>query len=280
MTQLGTVVVTGANGQVGQRLLSALQGKCHMVIALVRQPVELPATEVIADWMNSPKAKVAIAHADAIVHLAGTLKPKQGDYISANIKPTEVLVSALTNQTKRLVFLSYIGASKQSSNGYLATKAKAEHLLQTSGVPLTVFRCTHIIGTPNQPGAMAENLLSQNGKAVTVLGSGNQKLTPVYIDDVVSAIIAALHQEHNGMFDLTGPESLSVDELVHLLNHADQMKVHHLPSMIAKLLPWVMRDFPAALVDVMLTDSAGDPQRVVEAFDLKLTPLKQVWIPA
>jgi NADH dehydrogenase len=275
--ELGTVVVTGANGQVGRRLLSALPGHCHRIIALVRQPIDLPATEVISDWMNSAKARETIAHADAVLHLSGTLRPRQGDYVSANIKPTEVLVSALTNQTKRLVFLSYVGASDQSSNAYLSTKAKAEHLLQASGVPLTVFRCSHIIGSPDRPGTMAENLLSQNGKVVTVLGCGHQMVAPIYLDDVVTAILAALQQQHDGVFNLVGPESLAIDDLVNLLNPKDTVKVTHLPPLVAKLLPWVVRDLPAALVDVMLRESVGDPQRVVATFDLTLTPLKQVW---
>lgn len=276
--KLGTVVVTGANGQVGQRLLSVLQGHCEKSIALVRHPTLLLATEVIPDWMNSATAQEAIAQADAVVHLAGNLKPERGDYIGANIKTTEAVVSALNkDRVKRVIFLSYVGASAQSSNAYLSTKAEAEQILQTSGVPLTIFRCTHIIGSPDQPGATAANLLSQQGKPVAMLGSGNQQVAPIYLDDVVSAILAALHQEHDGIFDLAGSERLSMDDLVTLLNRNNSIKRSHLPPMIARLLPWVVRDLPAALVDVMLAESVGDPQRVIEAFSLKLTPLSQVW---
>lgn len=275
--ELGTIVVTGANGQVGQRLLLALQGKCDQVIALVRKPAELTATKVISNWINSPEAKVAIAQADAVVHLAGTLKPKQGNYIGANLKPTEVFVSALTQQTKQLVFLSYLGASEQSSNAYLSTKAKAEQLLRTSGIPLTVFRCSHIIGSPERPGATAQSLLSQNGKAIMVLGSGHQQVMPVYIDDVVSAIVAALQKKQQGVFNLVGPDCLSIDELVKLLNGSDSVKVTHLPPIVAKGLAWVRPTLPSALVDVMLKDSIGDSQEVKETFNLQLTPLAKVW---
>jgi NADH dehydrogenase len=276
--ELGTVVITGASGQVGQALLSTLQGKCRSSIALVRKPAHLLANEMIVDWLNSPKAQDAIAQADAVVHLAGNLRPDRGDYTSANIKPTEVIVSALNqSQVKRVVFLSYVGASKNSPNAYLSTKAQAESILQASGVPLTIFRCTHIIGSPAKPGPTAENLLSKNGKAVTVLGSGRQKVAPVYIEDVVSAIIAALCQKQDGVFDLAGTECLSMDDLVNLLNKKT-VKVNHLPPPIAKLLPWVVQDLPAALIDIMLADSLADSKSVVEAFDLKLTPLREVWI--
>jgi uncharacterized protein YbjT (DUF2867 family) len=51
-------------------------------------------------------------------------------------------------RTRSLVFLSYVGASEQSANRYLATKARAERLLREAGVPVTVFRCTHIVWIP------------------------------------------------------------------------------------------------------------------------------------
>ncbi|UIE38342.1 SDR family oxidoreductase [Leptodesmis sichuanensis] len=275
---LGTVIVTGATGQVGRRLLSSLQGKCQAVIALVRQPTRLPVTEVIADWPNSARAREAIAQADAVVHLAGNLKPDRGDYISANIKTTEAVVSALSKtQTKRVIFLSYVGASINSPNAYRSTKAQAEAILQASGIPVTIFRCTHIIGSPSQPGPTAASLLSKNGKSVAVLGSGNQNVAPVYLDDVVSAIVAALEQGQDSIFDLAGPECLSMDDLVKLLNRSQAIKLNHIPPFIAKLLPWVVPDLPAALVDVMLADSVGNPQRAIEAFNLELTSLKQVW---
>lgn len=287
MSKLQTIVVTGANGQVGQQLLKALQGQYSEVIALVRQPADLPATEVVTNWVNSLQAQHVIARADAIVHLAGTLNPENGDYNSANLHSTEVLLSALTPKTQRVIFLSYVGASRDSGNAYLATKAIAERRLKASGVPLTIFRCAHIIGSPEQPGATAKNLLSRNGKSISVLGSGQQVVTPIYLGDVVTAIVLALEHPHDGTFDLVGPGRFSMDGLVSLLNRNGgafprnhSLKVKHLPDRLARLLPWVVRGLPAALVDVMLRDSAGEPKRAVETFGLELTPLQQVWATA
>ena len=279
--KFGTVVITGATGQVGQRLLSSLQGKCQASIALVRTRTNLPATEVISDWTNSAKAQAAISQADAVIHLAGSLKPDRGDYVCANIKTTEKVVSALSKgQTKRIVFLSYIGASEYSPNAYLCAKAQAERILQASGFPITIFRCTHLIGPPDNPGPTAENLLSKNGKAVVVLGSGRQKAAPVYVDDVISAIMSALDHNQSGVFDLAGSECFSMDELVKLLNQNASVKINHIPPFVAKLLPWIIRDLPPALVDVMLSDSISNPQHSIEAFDLKLTPLREIWTAA
>lgn len=275
--KLGTVVVTGANGQVGHALLPVLQEQWD-VIALVRSPVSLPVMEVIPDWIHSSSTQGAIAQADAVVHLAGSLKPKNGDYVGANVQTTAAVRSALNpEKNQRVVFLSYVGASEQSSNAYLSTKAQAERLLLASSNPVTIFRCTHIIGSPEHPGSTAESLISKHGKAVSVLGSGQQQVAPVCLDDVVSAILAALNQPQAGIFELAGPNCLSMDALVVLLNANPAVQINHLPPWLARKLPWVLRDLPTALVEVMMADSLGNSDAAIATFGLQLTALRQIW---
>lgn len=269
---LGNIVITGANGQVGRQLLTSLQGKCQNLIALVRNPIELKATEIITNWLNSNQAKEAISNADAIVHLAGNLKPQKGDYISANITTTKTLISCLnTKKNKRIIFLSYVGASSNSSNPYLATKAQAENLLQTSDCPVTILRCSHIIGSPSQPGITAEKMLSHNGKSVTILGSGKQQIKPVFLGDVVSGIITALEQNHDGIFDFTGPDTMTMDDLVKIINRNPHLKINHIPPFFAKLLPIITSELTKPLVEVMLADSLGNSQDFMDTFKFKFS---------
>jgi nucleoside-diphosphate-sugar epimerase len=277
---LGNIVVTGANGQVGRQVLTSLQGKCQNLIALVRNSIELSADEVITNWLNSDQAKEAIANADAIVHLAGNLKPERGDYISANIKTTETLISSLNkNKNRRIIFLSYVGASSDSSNPYLSTKARAENLLQASGYPITILRCSHIIGSPSQPGLTAEKMLSQNGKSVTILGTGKQQIKPVFLGDVVLGIIKALEQNHGGVFDFTGPDIMTMDDLVKMINRNPYLKINHIPSFFAKLLPLITSELTGPLVEVMLANSLGNSQNFIDTFKFKFTSLKEeIWL--
>lgn len=273
---LGTVVVTGANGQVGRQLLQSLSNCTQRIIALVRTPAPLKATTVITDWMHCELGSQAIAEADAIVHLAGSLLPARRDYQGANLATTQVLVKALQGKKKPIVFLSYVGASVQATNVYLSTKAQVESRLAEIGAPVTVFRCTHIIGTPENPGLTAQHWLSHGGKPVNVFGSGEQKLA-IYGGDVVSAIIQALENPQAGIFDLAGPECLSLNDWVRFFNHSQTIKINHLSPPIARLLPWVLPNLPRALVEVMLGDSIGNAQPAVKLWGLKLTPLSQIW---
>jgi NAD(P)H dehydrogenase (quinone) len=247
----------------------------------VRKHTDLPASEMVTDWMRSPTARQMISCAGSIVHLAGNLKPERGDYKAANEATTEVLCSALRNGTSaRIIFLSFVGASESSSNAYVSTKARAERALRQATPHVAVFRCTHIIGSPDRPGPIALNLLRRAAPQVTILGSGRQTVAPVFLGDVVSAIITALERGADGTFDLPGPESMTLDELVRLLNRDQAVPIRPVPAPLARFLPFVVRDLPRALVDVMLGDWVGDPRQMCREFGLKLASLRQVWSPA
>ena len=132
MTQtiLEPVVITGASGQVGRALISELQRHGVKPQALVRQPAGLNHCQEYCDWMSSPEAEHVLASAGTVIHLAGNLKPANGDYNSANVKTTERVAKSISAACcRRLVFLSFHGATTKSKNPYLTSKAQAENIL-------------------------------------------------------------------------------------------------------------------------------------------------------
>ena len=274
----GSPVITGATGQVGRALIEALVRRGIRPTALVRTGEQLEGCTTISDWLASDRAVAAIERAQTVVHLAGTLNPADHDYERANIVPTQRVASAVRPaRTRSLVFLSYVGASEQSANRYLATKARAERLLQEASVPVTVFRCTHIIGSPSSPGPTAASLLATGKNSVTVLGNGKQRVAPVYLGDVVAAIEAALSQGQAGTFDLQGPEEMSLDDLVRRLNGPTKVSIAHVPAVVARLLRFVGPKLPGPLIDVMLKDSRSEHPTAHSVFGLSLTSLESVW---
>jgi nucleoside-diphosphate-sugar epimerase len=271
-------VITGATGQVGRATIDALVRRGLRPIALVRGSEQLEGSTTISDWLASDLATAAIENAAVIIHLAGNLNPADHDYEQANILPTQRVARAVRPaRTRCLVFLSYVGASEQSANRYLATKARAERLLRETGVPVTVFRCTHIIGPPSKPGPTAANLLATGKKSVTVLGNGKQRVAPVYLGDVVAAIEGAIGSVQAGTFDLQGPQEMSLDDLVRRLNGPAKVSITHVPAVIARLLRFVGPKLPGPLIDVMLNDSRSDHPTASSVFGLSLTSLDRVW---
>ena len=273
-----SVVVTGANGQVGGRLLAELVRRGIMPTALVRSAFCMEGCRCIPNWLAVDAARDAIRGAEAVVHLAGTLNPPDHDYMKANVLPADRLIQSLEGGRARLVvFLSYLGAAETVANPYLQTKARTEQLIRDTRIPLTVFRCAHIIGPPEAPGPTASAMMAGPKGSVTVLGSGRQRVAPVFIGDVVAAILAALESGESGSFDLQGPEEMAMDDLVRLLNRSRDVSIRHVPALLARLLQHIGPKLPGGLIDVMLRDSRSEKPTATDAFRLAMTALSQVW---
>ena len=149
-----------------------------------------------------------------------------------------------------------------------------------SGVPTTVFRCLHIFGPPGHPGPTAGAFLAKGERSITVPGSGRQRIAPLYIDDVVSAVLdaATRSQPLPGSFELGGPEEMSMDEFVHALNGGD-VRIRHLPAGIASALARVLPSLTPALMDLLLRDNvtATPAAEVGERFGFTPERLARVW---
>jgi NADH dehydrogenase len=259
------VALTGGSGQVGTSLWRRIEELPHEVRPLGRED-DLAA---------------AFGDVDAVVHLAGTLQPhKPNTYRAANLDTALAVAAALARSTaQRVVFLSFLTARLEASNSYLRYKAEAEEALRSTGVPAVIFRCDHIYGPPDEPGPTASAFVAKSGK-VTLLGSGSQRLAPLYREDVVEAILhAALDPEMpTGTFQLAGPETMSAEEFARLLN-STPIRIRRTPVMLARLLGRVVPTLTPELVDVMLADAVPteDVAATARSFGVELHSLADVW---
>jgi nucleoside-diphosphate-sugar epimerase len=261
---LGPIAITGASGQVGR--------------ALRRRLAAVPDVRQLArDDEHAPLCR----DASAVVHLAGTLRPDRGsDHASANLDTVRRLLDALRDSSvERVVFISSVGADPQAGNAYLRAKGKAEQLLHRSGLDVVVLRCTHIFGPPGDPGPTVSALHADGSDAVWVLGDGHQRVAPVYREDVVDAIVAALDpRTFHGRFDLPGPDEMTMDELVRIVNR-DGVHIRHLPRRAARLFATVAPGLNPDLVDVMSSDNLGEQYRADQAFGLRRRSLREIYRP-
>ena len=261
------IAITGASGQVGTLLRERLAGTSARVVPLGRGD----------DW------RTGIAGADVVVHLAGTLQPRGGDsYESANVETARTAAeAAAAGGASRIVFLSYVGAGAGSANEYLRAKAAAEDLLTGSGVPTTIFRCLHVYGPPERPGPTAAAFLAKRGRVV-VPGSGRQRIQPLYVGDVVSAVEHAATRDDapTGAFDLGGPEEMAMDDFVRALN-GPEVKIHHLPAGAARLGARLAPSLTPALMDLLLCDNVTPTPaaEVGERFGFTPHRVAAVWAP-
>ena len=89
--------------------------------------------------------------------------------------------------------------------------------------------------------------------------------------------MAALEGGRAGVYDLAGPEMMSMEDLARLLNRDPEVRISPSPNWVARLLGEVFPMMQPAFVDLILQDSLGDSSRAISTFGLKLTSLRTIW---
>jgi NADH dehydrogenase len=223
------ILVTGANGHLGRRLLERVArapGGSQRLRALVRSQAAAAVLErlagdvrpeiVIVDYTDSEALARAAAGCAAAVHLVGILRETRSSrYADAHEATARALAEAAPRAgLRRIVYLSILGSNANAANACLASKGRAEDILLAGATPALVLRVPMVIGA----GDFVSRTLRKQARArvVPLLRGGSGREQPIDADDVVAAILAGLERPGIGReaLDLAGPESLSRRDLL------------------------------------------------------------------
>lgn len=214
------VLVTGANGFIGQNLVVRLGELAGVSIStLVRGD----------DVATLPQL---LSQADTVVHLAGENRPADpAAFSEVNAGLTEVLCDAIRNEHAasgrriQLLFASSMQAEQDNPYGRskLAAEQAVEQLASDIGNSVCVFRLPGVFGKwckPNYNSVVATFCHNLARGLPIEIHDPNTVLRVVYIDDVVSTLIQTLEKAENGFsFERVEPEySLTLGQL------ADQIR--------------------------------------------------------
>ena len=145
-----TIALTGATGFVGQAVLDEAIRREQPVRALTRRS---QAARSHVEWvegdLSNPATLASLCHeADAVIHVAGLTKASDPvAFEEANVTGTQRLLAAANEKrVKRLVFVSSLSAREPRLSAYGASKAKAEALVEASGLDWTIVRPPGVYG--------------------------------------------------------------------------------------------------------------------------------------
>jgi UDP-2-acetamido-2,6-beta-L-arabino-hexul-4-ose reductase len=200
MTQaICRVLVTGANGFIGKNLVVRL-----------RELPRFAVTEFVRG--DAPEALPGLlAHADAVVHLAGENRPAdEAAFGQVNTGLTVALCDALVGEQQRsgrqLPLVLASSAQAERDNPYGQSKLAAEQAVQklctASGHPAVVYRLPGVFGKwckPNYNSVVATFCHNIARGLPIQINDPAARLQLVYVDDVVSSFIAALEAPATGL---------------------------------------------------------------------------------
>ncbi|MDJ0851020.1 MAG: NAD(P)H-binding protein [Myxococcota bacterium] len=291
MPDEGRVLVTGANGHLGRRLLGRLSGE-RPLRAVVRseraaaQVAEAAQVETaILDYADADALTRAAEGCSHAVHLVGILKEgSTSSYEQAHEATTQALTVAAARQgLSRIVYLSILGSRPESRNACLASKGRAEQILLEAKTPALVLRVPMVLGE----GDVASRALRGQALAPFLFQprGGASLEQPIYAGDVIEALVAGVTRDDldDVALDLAGPESLSHRHLVARAAelHGRSPRVFPLPLSllrgVAGVLEAVSKDPPVtrAMLGVLDHDDDVDPAPACARLGIELTPIQE-----
>ncbi len=183
-----------------------------------RSPVNIHGCEIRpGDLKKTDSLVQTFSGVDTVVHIAGLTKStRESDYFEINVSGTKNLIEAcLESGVKKIIYISSVAVSSEGG-GYASSKLEAEHFIKKSGLKWVILRPAQVYGERAEDSINRLIHWIQRYIFVPVIGTGECKLSPVFIDDVVSAMTRAVINEEieNKTIVLAGPEELTYDEFV------------------------------------------------------------------
>lgn len=270
------LLLTGATGLVGSRLLPRLLAQGEQVRCLVRDPRRLGAERVrvqiaLGDLTDPPSFRNAMRGVHTVIHLAASIRDQgRGSIEELNGIATWRMVEAAERQgAERFVFFSALGASTHHRARLMRAKALAEQAVREAALDSVVF-APSIVYAPGDPWV---SLLQRMAllPLMPVSGRGRALFQPIWADDAADCVMAALRGGQNGgarRYELAGPETLSHDAMIRAVLAAAgrERPLVHVPTPLVsrslRVLEGAMgRSAPATWDEAELMETAMTSER-------------------
>jgi uncharacterized protein YbjT (DUF2867 family) len=283
------ILLTGANGYIGQRLLPVLLEQGHRVICCVRDKdrfyrqhhYEVEVIEV--DFLQPDVPAQFPEDIDAAYYLVHSMS-SSGKFEDKETASAHAFVR-LISQTKcrQVIYLTGI-VNQDDLSRHLSSRLQVENILKEGPVPLTALRAGIIVGSGSASFEIIRDLVEKLPVMVTPKWL-NVKCQPIAIRDVIFFLCGVLGREdtYNNNFDIAGPEILTYKQM--LLQYAEVRKLKRyiftLPIMTPRLSSYWLyfitsTSYPLAvnLVDSMKIDVTARPNNLAENLQIHLLPYK------
>ncbi len=291
-------VVFGGSGFVGRNVVRELAKRGWRVRVAVRRPHQAQFLRPMGavgqiqlkqcNVRHRPSIAEAIRGADAVINLVGLLHQTGPQTFNAVQGAGAAAIANLAKEEgiDTFIHMSAIGADAGSDSLYARTKGEAEKAVREAIPSATILRPSVIFG-PEDSFFNKFATMAGFSPVLPLVGGGNTKFQPIYVDDVADAICEALvRSEAAGkIYELGGPRIYTFRELMELMLSETGQKRLLLPlpffaaslaGMVGQVigrLPFVDPILTADQVKLLKHDNVADDSGAVGTLsDLELEP--------
>jgi uncharacterized protein YbjT (DUF2867 family) len=222
----GLILVTGATGYVGGRLVQALARSGRQVRCMARRPEFLaervgPDVEVVAgDCLKPDTLVAALAGVETAYYLVHSMGSAGNFEEEDRVAAENFGAAARSAGVRKIVYLGGLGDTREELSRHLASRQETGEVLRQSGVPVIELRASIVLGSGSLSFELIRNLVERLPvmvcpKWVRVLAQ------PIAIEDVIDYLTGALDlpAEHR-IFEIGGADRVSYADI--MLEYARQ----------------------------------------------------------
>ena len=281
MSNISTnVAVTGANGFVGKNVRKFLyKNKVH-VLGISRKNFAKYPNEIKVQSKNLLEYQLQkkLKNYDGLIHLIGIgTESSRSTFEQINVDLTKNTIELCKKSgIKKIVYISGLGVSKDSTSSYFASKYNAEQEIINSGLDYTIFRASYIIGKTDH---LTKSLSNQMKKGTIVIpGSGKYQLQPIFVEDVAKIILESILEKKFSykILDLVGSRKINFEDFVKLFSKDMKVKLKKINLKAA----YDEGTYSPESLDLLIGDYTSDMKHLQKLANVKLTPIEKFLQPS
>jgi uncharacterized protein YbjT (DUF2867 family) len=219
------IMVTGATGYIGGRLVPRLLEQGHEVVCMSRNPELLTLdpwrdqVEVVAaDVLDAGSLDDAVAGCDVAYFLVHAMKESPGRFAEQGRRGAANFRDAADRGgLRRIVYLGGLGSEGDVLSDHLASRQEVGRVLGMGRTPVTELRAAVIIGS----GSMSFEMIRHLTEVLPIMMTPHwveTKCQPIAVRNVLEMLVSQIDSDHPGhkIYDIGGPDILTYEEMMRI----------------------------------------------------------------
>jgi len=215
------VLVTGATGYIGGRLVPRLIAAGHTVRVVARDSARLHGrfaqVEIVeGDLFDAASIRASLENVDIAYYLVHSMTRGRGDFAENDRKAAAIFAAAACDAgVKRIVYLGGLGVEGQALSHHLRSRHETGAVLRSTGVPVTEFRAAMIVGSGSASFEMMR-YLTERLPVMIAPKWVDTPCQPISVRDVLAYLVAELDRpsHDNVVFEIGGADVLSYKQMM------------------------------------------------------------------
>jgi len=238
------VLLTGATGYVGRRLLEGLLAEGHRVRCLVRRPdavdeeTQRGAEVVAGDVLDPSSLGAAMQAVDTAYYLVHSMAGGRGFEERDREAAVNFARAARDAGVRRIIYLGALADEAGPLSRHLRSRLEVGRVLRDSGVPTTEFRASIVIGVGSLSFEIMRALVERLPVMVTPKWV-RALCQPIAVNDLISYLIGALQRKsgQSEVFEIGGADRVAYRDL--MLEYARQRGLRRVLIPVPVLTPYL-----------------------------------------